>query len=124
MNRTEHMLTLISEEASEVVKDACKAIRFGLADKEPGQNDDNIRRLEREIAQLVAVADMMGLLIREEDKKIKVERVEKYMEISRRNGTLKDEQIRGKCPHCNEFIPPGFYVCFGDGSHPSAGLTV
>ena len=120
MNRTEHMLIKIAEEASEIVKDAAKAIRFGLADKEPGQDDTNLRRLEREFAQLSELSDMMGLLIRDEDKKASHLKIMKYLEVSRKNGTFVDNEVRGHCPHCGEFVPPGFYHCYGDGSHPAA----
>lgn len=124
MNHTEHLLTILGEEASEVVKDVCKAIRFGLADKEPGQGDDNKRRLEREVSQLVAVAKLLGLEIRDEDKREKLQKVRKYMEISKRNGTLKAEEVRRLCPHCGEFVPPGFYVCAGNSSHPAVGADI
>jgi len=29
------------------------------------------------------------------------------------------EEVHGRCKGCNEPVPPGFYTCNGDGSHPS-----
>lgn len=28
-------------------------------------------------------------------------------------------EVKGRCEGCNEPVPPGFYTCNGDGSHPS-----
>jgi len=28
-------------------------------------------------------------------------------------------EVVGRCPACNERVPPGFYSCGGTGSHPS-----
>lgn len=89
MNETEHLLACLSEECGEATQEACKAIRFGLDDVKPGQADDNRRRLERELAQVMAVADLLGLHIREEDKQEKVEKLRKYMAYSRERGTLE-----------------------------------
>ncbi len=89
MNRTEHLLITLSEECSEVSQVACKALRFGLNDIGPGKQENNIRSLERELADVIAVAEMLGLRIREEDKDAKMAKVKKYMEYSRKVGTLK-----------------------------------
>ena len=35
MNREEHLLTILSEECAEVIKDVSKALRFGLDDYPP-----------------------------------------------------------------------------------------
>lgn len=90
MNKTEYLLTILSEESAEVAHAACKAIRFGLADVKPGQQENNIRRLESELADLLAVAEMLGLRIHEVDKDAKIAKVKKFMEYSRKVGTLKD----------------------------------
>lgn len=92
MNEQEHLLAVLSEECSEVVQEVCKALRFGLHDvnpKEPNQGD-NQRRIERELAQLMAVAELLGLRIRNEDKVAKVEKLKKYMGYARKLGTLED----------------------------------
>ena len=88
MNDTEHLLTILAEEAAEVGHRACKAIRFGLSDVEPGQGLHNRRRLEQEIADLLAVAEILGLKIREDDKITKLGRVREFMAYARKVGTL------------------------------------
>lgn len=90
MNETEHLLTVLTEECAEVAQRACKAVRFGLSEIQPGQQEDNRRRLERELADLQAVADLLGLCVRDEDKAAKIEKLKKYMGYSREIGTLRD----------------------------------
>lgn len=89
MNTTEHLLMIVAEECGEVAQRASKAARFGLGEIQPGQADSNLRRLERELADLMAVAEMLGLTIREEDKGAKREKLAKYMNYAREIGTLK-----------------------------------
>lgn len=89
MNEQEHLLTVVSEECAEVSQRACKAIRFGLYEVQPGQSEDNKRRLEREYAELIAVGELLGLRVREEDKAAKREKLKKYMDYSREIGTLE-----------------------------------
>jgi hypothetical protein len=96
MNETEHLLTCVAEEGCEIGQRACKAIRFGLSEIQPGQQEDNKRRLEREIADLLGTARMLGLTIREEDIIAKIEKLKKYMGYSREIGTLED-QVTGIC---------------------------
>ena len=92
MNRTEHLLTILAEECGEVAQRACKALRFGLGDVQEGQDEDNRRRLEREAADVMTMFEMLGIKVRDEDKVAKRARVEKYLEYSRKVGTLKDEE--------------------------------
>lgn len=90
MNVKEHLLTILSEECAEVAQRASKAARFGLKEIQPGQAEDNTRRLERELAELLAVAQILGLTVREEDKLLKRVKVEKYMAYALEIGTLQD----------------------------------
>lgn len=90
MNTMEHLLTILAEEGSEIIQDACKAIRFGIHDFGPGDTDDNWRKLEREVAQLLAVAEMLGLEVRDEDKAEKKAKVQRYMSVARTLKTLDD----------------------------------
>lgn len=92
MTRTEYLLVTLAEECCEAAQRATKALRFGMNEVQPGQMEDNVRRLERELADTVAVAEMLGLKIREEDKAAKVEKVEKYMNYSRQMGVLEQEK--------------------------------
>jgi NTP pyrophosphatase (non-canonical NTP hydrolase) len=89
MNETEHLLTILSEECAEVAQRASKAVRFGLLEIQPGQQEDNTRRLERELADLMAVAELLGLRIRDEDKAAKLEKLKKFMGYSREIGKLE-----------------------------------
>lgn len=89
MNTTEHLLTILAEECAEVAQRASKAARFDLNDIDPEQNKTATWLLEKELADLMAVADMLGLRIREEDKNSKVVRVKKWMEYAQRVGTLR-----------------------------------
>lgn len=88
MNKTEHLLTVLTEECAEVAQRACKAARFGLTEVQPGQHEDNTRRLERELADLMATAELLGLRIRDEDKAAKMEKLKKFMDYARKIGTL------------------------------------
>lgn len=98
MTELEYLLTTLSEECAETAQRASKAIRFGISEIQPGQNEDNKRRLEREYAEIVAVGDLLGLQIREEDKAAKHEKLKKFMDYSRQIGTLEKE----KCIDCGE----------------------
>jgi NTP pyrophosphatase (non-canonical NTP hydrolase) len=88
MNETQHLLVILAEECAEVAQRASKAVRFGLLEVQPGQQENNVRRLERELADLLAVADLLGLNVRQDDKAAKYEKVKKFMEYSREIGTL------------------------------------
>lgn len=89
MNKTEHLLTVLSEEAAEVIHAASKSLRFGILHDWPGKGENNLRVLERELADLMAVADLLGLVVRPEDKAAKVEKLKKYMCLAREVGTLE-----------------------------------
>jgi len=117
MNEFEHLLTVLTEECAEVAQRACKVARFGLTEIQPGQGDNNKRRLERELADLLATAELLGLTIRDEDKAAKIEKLKKFMNYSREIGTLsempKQEKgvfcldhrkvmVDGICPKCSE----------------------
>lgn len=95
MNKIEYLLTVLTEECAEVAQRACKAARFGLSEIQPGQEEDNVRRLERELADLMATADLLGLRVREEDKVAKIEKLKKFMEYSRQIGRLQDGESHG-----------------------------
>lgn len=88
LNETEYLLVCIAEERSESSQVACKALRFGLDHVWPEKNETNRRILERELADIVATAELMGLQIRDEDKAVKKEKLKKFMKLSRELGTL------------------------------------
>ena len=88
MTREQHLLTILAEECAEVVQRATKAIRFGLTESQPGQPDDNRKRLENELGDLLGMVDMLGLTPSAERRAAKPERVEHYMKLSREQGQL------------------------------------
>lgn len=45
MNTTEHLLTIVSKECNEVAQRVSKALRFGLREVEPGQEQNNLARI-------------------------------------------------------------------------------
>lgn len=100
LNEIEHLLVCVIEEGDEVGFTGCKALRFGLDHVWPEKGETNRRILERELAQLLAIAELLGLKIRDEDKIAKIEKLKKYMELSRAVGTLEPKKITLICGHC------------------------
>lgn len=90
MNETEHLLVVLTEECTEVAERACKAARFGMTEVEPGQPDDNRRRIQKELGDLFATAELLGFTILEEDKAAKILKLKKYMDYSRSLGTIEN----------------------------------
>lgn len=97
MNRLEHLLTILAEEAAEVAQRADKALRFGMTEIQPGQELTNLQRLHGELNDLAAAVEMVASDVwlpltsldrtAIERKKVKVER---FLAYSRELGTLKD----------------------------------
>jgi hypothetical protein len=94
MTREEHLLIILAEECNEVAQRVAKALRFGLKDpdgSEPGQPYTNKDRLILEINDLSAVIEMVfgeQEIISQMLKDDKKKKVEKYLELSRKLGTL------------------------------------
>lgn len=97
MNTQEYLLTHLAEEASEIVKDACKGLRFGLDDIDPnGDGTTNRERLINELNDMMAIVKRLELekIIPEgwlsaekmDVKSFKIRRFEKYSE---KRGTLQ-----------------------------------
>ena len=97
MNKTEHLLTCLMEECTEIQKAAAKALRFGLDDHAPNSASTNAEDIAAEIIDLTAVVEML----KEENVipsitgndsasfiKKKKEKVKKYMEYSKERGAL------------------------------------
>ena len=91
MTREEHLLVILGEECVEVVKEVSKALRFGLNDKEPGQNKTNRERITDEFNDVFAVVKMLideGILKNEElltthSLETKIQKVEHYLKYSK-----------------------------------------
>lgn len=96
MTRTEHLLWVLAEECAEVAQRVSKAARFGLGEVEPGQPDSNAKRIEQEVADLLATYGMlvsMGHLIPTSYMTFvgKAAKVEKFLKYSAECGTLDPE---------------------------------
>lgn len=98
MNRTEHLLTILGEEGVEVSQRCSKALRFGLAEIQPGQELTNAERIRGEYIDLLAVMRMLveeGAIapVTDDDLPLleqKRQKVEKFLSYSRDCGTLTD----------------------------------
>lgn len=100
MDMTEYLLTLIAEEAVEVAKRATKALRFGLEEVQPGQEETNAQRLAGEYIDLITAIRMLeehtetALLPSGAARKAmidaKIAKIKKFMEYSRQQGCLID----------------------------------
>lgn len=104
MTKKEHLLIIVAEEAAEISQRACKALRSGLGETEPGQDLTNYQRLYVEILDLEAVCEMLDKEIDKDDPDItssadelddprvlmedKKHRILSYLEYSRQCGTL------------------------------------
>lgn len=97
MTREEHLLIILAEECNEVAQRVSKILRFGLTNPEgtePNQPYTNKDRLILEINDLVAVLEMV---FGEQDyisqmlKEDKKQKVEKYLLLSKKLGTLNHE---------------------------------
>lgn len=96
MNRSEHLLTCLSEECAEVAQRVSKALRFGLKEVQSGQPLSNEGRIIDELLDLAAVVRILqdeGVITRftltEEDIELKRAKIERYMSISVAQGVLE-----------------------------------
>ena len=92
MNRKEHLLNLLMEEACEIAQAANKCVRF--TPEHAHYAESNLDRLKIEIGDLASVIQMLnaefGFGISLEANEAKIVRIEKYMQISREMGTLNE----------------------------------
>lgn len=106
MNRTEHLLEVLSEECAEVIQRVSKANRFGLEEIQPGQTFTNAQRICQEICDLYAVVEMLedcGALkgvVDVDHIQAKKAKVEEFMEYARQCGALDttapvSEEVKG-----------------------------
>ena len=97
MNKSEYLLTCIIEECSEIQKAISKTLRFGAEDGYPGKRTTNTEDIINEINDLfgaIHLAQDLKILPEElvDTTKIikKKEKITKYMEYSKKCGTLTD----------------------------------
>jgi hypothetical protein len=102
MNRQEHLLVIAAEECAELAQRLIKASRFGLDQVQPESHEDgrtdtstnperlsNRARIKREHAHVYAALSMLDLHgISTDEVLAKTAKVERYLEVSRQNGTL------------------------------------
>lgn len=95
MTRTDHLLTILAEECTEVGQRVTKALRFGIDEIQPGQPMTNAERILYEFSDLLAVVGMLvdeGVLPKNgltEMMDKKVEKIEKYLKYSAEVGRLE-----------------------------------
>lgn len=56
------LLTVLSEECAEVSQRVCKALRFGMAEVQPGHPNSNADRIADELGDLLGVLDQLERL--------------------------------------------------------------
>lgn len=94
MTREEHLLVILAEECSEISKEVSKALRFGLDNKEPGQDKTNREKIAIECNDLFAVIEMCidekilidNEMVVHEQIEAKRKKVEKYLKYSKSIG--------------------------------------
>lgn len=60
MNRTQHLLSKLAEECSEVAQIAIKTALFGMDDVWPPFNITNLKRIHAELNDIMAIIDMLN----------------------------------------------------------------
>ena len=118
MNRSDHLLWNLAEECAEVAQRVSKAARFGLSEIQPGQTFTNAERIMHEWADACGAIEKMieeGIVAWPADFSDRVaakkSRFEKYLEISRKQGTLDKEFKHGldrACGHGGDPYAPCF----------------
>lgn len=103
MNKSEYLLTCLSEECAEVAHRAAKAQRFTLEERQPGQERSNAQRIVDEIHDLRAVIDLLYLeaVLPEPTKaeeitamNAKREKLRKFMAYSAYRGALSESNVQ------------------------------
>lgn len=61
MTETEHLLVVLAEECAEIQKETCKALRFGLDDRNPEIANSPTQRehIRQELCDLLGVVEML-----------------------------------------------------------------
>lgn len=102
MDVREHYLTCLGEEANEVAQRVSKALRFGMDEVQAGQDKSNTDRIMDELRDLVCVAKILEdlgelppIYVNPDMITTKREKIERYMAISRDQGTLQEARDNG-----------------------------
>lgn len=105
MTRQQHLLIRAMEECAEVTQSLSKALIFGLEDSRDGK--DNRTRILEEFTDLIAVMDLAGFpqsAIDPAEINRKFARVETYLQVSERRGTLNGPPVRLRCSGCGKSV--------------------
>lgn len=111
MTRTEHLLAILAEEATEVAHRCTKALRFGLTEVQAGHKGDNAQRLLEELGDLAAMVEMLGdeghlpKWSEQQNRSwraAKKERVERFLMLSAALRTLTDSMDVRKERHVKQ----------------------
>jgi NTP pyrophosphatase (non-canonical NTP hydrolase) len=94
VDREQYLLICLAEECDEVGQRVMKTLRFGADETQPGDTRTNRQRLQEELNDLLGVASMLGLDLRN-SREPKRSKVERYMRYSEECGTL--EKGASKC---------------------------
>jgi hypothetical protein len=98
MNTTEHVLICLAEECAEISEQCAKvavrvskALRFGRDEVQPGQLLTNAQRIAAELADLLALAEMLEAsgVISRADVDRKREKVRHFMHYAEQCGALE-----------------------------------
>ena len=98
MNKTEYLLTCITEEGGEISQAAAKCLRFGMFDTHPkNDNVPNVNLLVNEINDMLGVAELLkesgftvfGKIGDREAIDAKKEKVIRWMDYSRELGLVE-----------------------------------
>lgn len=115
-----YLLILLIEECAEIIQRACKAIRFGMEEVQPGQELTNRRRLQDEVNDFYGVDQLLyeaGLSSGVEPGAVdaKKAKVRKYMLYSQNLGILDGvpEEVKAGTPIDEKTMVAGMRVVCG-----------
>lgn len=93
----EHLLTCLAEECAEITHRTCKALRFGLDDRDPTLPDAQMEcvLIKQEITDLFAVVELLmehGIItpaLERTEIEAKKDKVRHFLDYARNNGVLR-----------------------------------